>query len=134
MLNKCTKNALHTNCTPESTQKLRILPVNDKTASTDLKSFLSYVSSKKRFFERARDINFGNLTKSFKTVQTQNYSYCMSNNWGVIFVKMLHVFHSFIVPCFFSDAWPSSATTGPYPAWLNFIFWKNFMVFAFSVY
>ena len=64
------------------------------------------------------------LQKSFKTVQTPNYSDCMSNNIWVIFVKMLHVFHFFIiVPCIFSElklitknlfkntAWLSSATT-----------------------
>ena len=128
--NKCTQNALHiksckSNCTPECTKKLRILPINDKTASTDLKSFLSYVSSKKMTFSWFFMIStLEILQKSFKTVQTPNYSYCMSNNIWVIFVKMLHVFHFFIiVPCIFSElkliaknlfkntAWLSNATT-----------------------
>ena len=105
---------------------------------------------KKAFFERTYDISFGNLTKSFKTVQTQNDSYCMSKNWWVIFVKMLHVFHSFIVPCIFSElklnsknlfkntAWLSGATTGvvpPYPAWLKakILIFENILL-PFSVY
>ena len=73
---------LHSKCTTK-TSKTSTTRLPQQTWNHSYHTFHRKIA----FFEWAYDISFGNLTKSFKTVQTQNDSYCMSKNWWVIFVK-----------------------------------------------